>query len=573
MKFGLAFRFTLLLAVIGVLAAGSTGYYAYHVSRGMLVDSAKDELLTATSVLAQRIVQSRKEASSNLQILGGYPDAIAELEHPDRAREQEIATLFSLMMKANPGYYEMRLIAAADHGMERVRIDRDGDRLLRVTGDELQEKGHYPYVYETLKLSAGMTYMSRIAINHEQGAHSGQDRPTVQLATPVVDRQGVTLGVVVINVDLNGMFAMLSADLPKEYLLFMANSNGDYLIHPDPSQTFGFDRGRRILVQDEFPATADVVQGKADHVLIEARAGRYANSPVVAAFIGQVVQVASPEHRIILGLAQPLPAVLAKSDLLGSTTLRMVLAICLVCIVLAVLLARAVTRPLNSMIAIVQNFPDGHRAEGLPVERNDEIGGLARSFNDMRTQISRQMADLKQSRLELEHQAQHDALTGLPNRALFDDRIKKALAAAQRDNTRLAVMFIDVDRFKPINDNLGHAVGDLLLMEFASRIRHAIRDADTAARFGGDEFVILLRNIQDPGDALNVAEKIRLAVNQAFDCEGHMLVVSASIGIALYPEHGADTIELSKHADEAMYQAKEQGRNRVVLFEHPSDTP
>jgi diguanylate cyclase (GGDEF)-like protein len=352
----------------------------------------------------------------------------------------------------------------------------------------------------------------------------------------------------------------------------MANGHGDYLIHPDPSQTFGFDKGRRILLQNEFPATRKLVEGKSKQTLIEAREGRYAKYPVVAAFIGQKVKVASDERRVILGLAQPLDAILAQADQLGVTTLRIVLAICLACILLAALAARAVTRPLNSMIAIVQGFSDQHQADGLPIERNDEIGSLARSFNNMQHQINQQLADLQRSRLELEHLARHDILTGLPNRALFDDRIHQALTAAQRDESKLALMFIDIDMFKPINDNLGHAVGDQLLREFASRIRRAIRDSDTAARFGGDEFIVLLRNIQDQDIALNVAEKIRLTVSQPFDFEGQSIVVTASIGIALYPEHGTDVVDLSKHADEAMYRAKEKGRNNMVLYQRPAES-
>lgn len=569
MKLGLAAKLALLLTAIGILAAGSTGYYAYRASRALLVQSAKNELLTSTRVLARRIALTREEISRNLRILARHPAAISVLRRPDPAGERELATLFKLMMAANPSYFEMRLISAADYGLERVRVDRDGKRLLRVTGDDLQEKRHYAYVYETLKLSAGKTYMSRVVINHERGAHAGLDQPTVQLAMPVVDGQGTTLGVIVINVDLDGTFALLAADLPKDYQLFLANSEGDYLIHPDKTQTFGFDKGRRVLIQGEFPATADLVSGKRDQVLVEAHDGRYAKTPVVAAFLGRKVTVASDETRLVLGLAQPLAAVLAQADRLGETTLRIVVVICLVCILLAVMVARAVTRPINSMIDFVKRFAEQRQAGGLPLERTDEIGALARGFDEMGKQINLQLADLRQSHSELEHLARHDTLTGLPNRALFDDRVNQALSVAQRDQTRLVLMFIDIDHFKPINDGLGHAIGDRLLQEVAHRIRQSIRDSDTAARFGGDEFIVLLRNIVDGTGALTVAEKIRMAINQVFDCEAHRLIVSASIGIAIHPEHGADIVELSRCADEAMYEAKSRGRNTVVVYSPP----
>lgn len=570
MRLGLAFKLALLLTVIGMLAAGLTGYYAYVVSRTLLVQTAKNELLTSTKVLARRIVSTREEISRDLTMLASLPAAASVLRKPDPVQEGHLATLFESIMAANPRYFEVRLISASEHGMERVRVDRDGPRLLRVTGGDLQEKGHYAYVYDTLKLPAGRTYMSRIVINHERGAHAGLGQPTVQLAMPVVDGNGTTLGVVVVNVDLNGMFSLLSADLPKQYQLFFANADGDYLIHPDSSQSFGFDKGRRILVQDEFPATRELVEDKVDHVLIEARDGRYATTPVVAAFVGRKVAVFSDETRLILGLAQPLSTILAQADTMRQITLRIVLGICLACILVAAVVARAVTRPINSMSTVVQHFAAGSPDDGLPLERNDEIGGLARSFSAMRNQIKQQMAELQESRLAMEHLAQHDTLTGLPNRALFDDRITQALAEVRRDKTGLALLFVDIDRFKLINDNLGHAIGDQLLKEVAHRIRHTIRDSDTAARIGGDEFVVLLRDIQN-GDVLAVAEKLRHAIGQPLEIEGRSLQVSASIGAALYPEHGTDMLDLSKHADDAMYRAKESGRDRVIVYEPPTE--
>lgn len=167
----------------------------------------------------------------------------------------------------------------------------------------------------------------------------------------------------------------------------------------------------------------------------------------------------------------------------------------------------------------------------------------------------------------IEHLAQHDILTGLANRALFSDRLQNALSSALRDRCSLALMSIDLDMFKPVNDQFGHPVGDLLLKEVAQRMVACVRDSDTVARIGGDEFVVLLRNVAGEHEALTVAEKIRANLEQPFVVAGHTVRISCCVGIALYPQHGEDELSLSKHADFSMYHAKGNGRNQVRLHQ------
>lgn len=175
--------------------------------------------------------------------------------------------------------------------------------------------------------------------------------------------------------------------------------------------------------------------------------------------------------------------------------------------------------------------------------------------------------ELRDSEARFRHQAQHDTLTGLPNRALFSDRLEQALAQAKRRKKLLALMFVDLDAFKPINDNLGHHAGDFLLKEVAARMQHHVRTSDTVARMGGDEFVVLLSSIEEAQDALVLAEKIRLAINAPYVMpDGKLLNISSSIGVAVYPENGTDELQLSKNADSAMYCAKQNGRNTVHVF-------
>ncbi|MDD5328524.1 MAG: diguanylate cyclase [Sulfuricella sp.] len=172
----------------------------------------------------------------------------------------------------------------------------------------------------------------------------------------------------------------------------------------------------------------------------------------------------------------------------------------------------------------------------------------------------------KQAEEHVRHLAHYDVLTDLPNRTLFNDRLGQALIQAQRNRCKAAVMFLDLDRFKVINDTLGHNVGDLLLQEVAVRLSESVRQGDTVSRLGGDEFVILLPEVGAAEDADRVARKLLHAVSLPFRLEGRELNVSTSIGISFYPDDGRNANALVKHADVAMYRAKEAGRNNYQFY-------
>ena len=178
----------------------------------------------------------------------------------------------------------------------------------------------------------------------------------------------------------------------------------------------------------------------------------------------------------------------------------------------------------------------------------------------------RDITDRKVAEERVQYLAYYDALTGLPNRTLLQDRLAKALASARRRKDKVALLFLDLDRFKDINDSLGHSVGDLLLQEVAERLKTWGREQDTVARLGGDEFLIMLTHVKDVPDAAVAAERLMDAMTAEFVVQGHSLSVSCSVGISIFPEHGADGETLIKNADAAMYSAKENGRNNFRFF-------
>jgi diguanylate cyclase (GGDEF)-like protein len=178
----------------------------------------------------------------------------------------------------------------------------------------------------------------------------------------------------------------------------------------------------------------------------------------------------------------------------------------------------------------------------------------------------RDITEQKQVEEKIRHMAHHDALTGLPNRVLLHDRVGQAIAQAQRNREVLAMLFIDLDRFKTVNDSLGHHVGDLLLKTVGQRLETCTRGSDTIARIGGDEFVVLLGDLDQPEDARHVAQKVLDALSEPVTIDTHELKVTPSIGICAYPHDGADVETLMRNADTAMYHAKQMGRNNYQFF-------
>jgi diguanylate cyclase (GGDEF)-like protein/PAS domain S-box-containing protein len=226
---------------------------------------------------------------------------------------------------------------------------------------------------------------------------------------------------------------------------------------------------------------------------------------------------------------------------------------------MAVKLNRSVHLPENSILV---------RRDGMEIPIEDSVapihdrGGNATGavivFRDVTA--SRQMA------LEIAHAATHDFLTGLPNRMLLNDRISQAIALAPRHKNKVAVLFLDLDGFKHVNDSLGHSLGDRILQSVAKRLVDCVRGSDTVSRRGGDEFVVLLSELQELEDVAMTARRMLQAVAEPHVIDHHKLHVTTSIGVSVYPDDGMDSEALIKNADTAMYQAKENGRQRYQFY-------
>lgn len=566
MNYSLRFKLTSAFALLGIVVTVLIGYYAYASGRSMLLSVAENNQLTATQVLGRNLQSSLTSARADLRLLSSLPETrrLIAANASNAAEHHELAETFASMLKIHPHYLQVRLIGAAEHGLERVRVERDGEQITRIGAAQLQEKAYFPYVYQALTLAPGAVYVSPIAFNHEFSAQSSLSQPTLILSSPIAStvNPDQSSAVMVLNISLKQLFQQLKNDLPAHYQVFLSNAAGDILVHPDASQTFGFEHGRRILLQDSFPFVAELVAGNG---AVKSQSTQV--NELVASFVRVQLDAQDQQRFVILGLAQPTDFILSDARQLAWSIAKLVAILSLLSMLLAALVAHAITRPVDAMMTSIKRFTSDRSVAPLPLLRSDELGLLARSLDQMQHEILTQLGNLQASRTALDHLAQHDPMTGLPNRRCFFERLEHAIANARRSGKPLAVLFVDLDHFKQINDRFGHAIGDQVLQAVARQLSSITREVDTVARMGGDEFVILLEHFEQTRDILLIVQKLHERFQTSLFIDGHELDIRASIGVSLYPRDGISAEQLLQYADSAMYSSKNSGRNTYTFHD------
>ncbi len=279
-----------------------------------------------------------------------------------------------------------------------------------------------------------------------------------------------------------------------------------------------------------------------------------------------VVYIQGGERQVLGRLQLDLSKERLDNALLRSVGFRIIVLFCLLTAVLAAihLAFRRITNPLDRLTQVMAKLAAGDHDTIVPdLERTDEIGAIARAVQVFKSNaIQRQRAEAR-----MQHMALHDALTGLPNRILLHDRLEQAIAGARRRRSRSALILLDLDWFKDVNDTFGHAAGDQLLKIVAQRLRGGVRANDVVARLGGDEFAIILNDLVDPDDAELVASKLVASLDQPFALNDHEVHTPASVGITIFPNDGETPEQLLQNADVALYRAKALGRSMICRFD------
>jgi diguanylate cyclase (GGDEF)-like protein len=319
-------------------------------------------------------------------------------------------------------------------------------------------------------------------------------------------------------------------------------------------------------MQDSFPITKQLFEQRQSEALVNGLGGAGEAAGHVLAFVRRPFGGSEGNRFIVLGLAKPIEDVLAGANQLGTRIIRMVLVFSALSVLLAILFARALTKPLHLLAHAATHLFAEHTMHTLPLKRTDEIGVLARCFERLRREIRAQMDALHSKQSELVHLASHDVLTGLPNRLLFMQKLESAIEEAKFRCEGLAVLFVDLDRFKQINDQFGHSVGDKVLVAVARRLKDVLYAGDVVARLGGDEFIVLIEGPRAAEVTPAIAMRIMDALNETLTIDGNSMTVGASIGISEFPHDSGNAEELLLNADAAMYAAKSGGRCAYLRY-------
>ncbi len=521
----IALHFLIIFLAIGAVMTGLiTIYYNLETSNHLADIRAREQF--AVDFQKQIIDRNFEYIFGDLEFLAYQNELLELLQGAADDTKQRMATEYLTFSRKRRSYDQIRFLDAA--GDEIVRVNYNHGKPSIVAASRLQPKGSRYYFREAFVLEAGQIFVSPFDLNIEQGRIETPFKPMIRFATPIVDRQGRKYGVVVLNyLGRNLIDALREAGHMALGNIMLLNKNGYWLCGPDPEMEWGFMLSAR---RDQrfgraFPQTWPLVSTHTAGQILSGE-GMFTWKtvyPLLRANPGD-----APTDRL-KGYAWKLvshipPAVIQTNarKLLGNLFL------------------------LAAALFVLSALPSWLIAQGV-VRRKFYQRNLWRNAN-------------------------FDSLTGLANRRFFLHKLEATLVEAKRYNRRVALLFIDLDGFKQVNDSQGHEVGDLLLQKVAARLVRGLRQSDTIARMGGDEFTVILPEIKTANDAATAATKIITALSKPFRIRETDLVIGASIGIAIHPDCGANADTLIKNADVAMYTAKTGGKN-TFRFHYPATAP
>lgn len=524
------------MILLTVVTAALVGVFTYHNLESKILPLELGRLESGARLMADRLDSYVRDARADVKAMRGAPaiDAFVrareaggrdgETGRTTAALRDDIARLFSALLEAKPSYVQLRLIGVADGGREIVRIDRMGpdDKVRQVPEADLQQKAHRGFVVDTLGLPAGKVYVSELDLNQEHGRIEVPHMPTLRTATPVYDADGKVFGIIVLNIDMRPAFAALNARVAEGGSLYVVNGEGDFLVHPDPARTFGFELGERHTLKQQFP---DLPLPAVDHSL----SGTFVSDDRYFGAAAASVRLAGGPRVTVLQTL-PYSVIVAPMESIRDSSLMAALAAMLLAVLLAVALARSLGRPIRRMTAAVQDANAG-RPLSLPTDAEGEIGVLARAFGHYVQRERTFSAALQSSDDAVVATDLNGTITGWnpAAEALYGYSTEEVLGAS-------AAMLLPEDALPALSETLrqvekGHGFQDVEVVHVAKDGTRLMLEARVSSVRGATgEAVGALAILSDLSEKRDLEAKFRLAFEAS---PSGMIILDASGRITL----------------------------------------
>lgn len=457
---------------------------------------------------AERVIVMLEQVQRDLEFIVATPRLQGALEG-DESAESELEGSLLRLSGAEQSYSQIRILD--DAGQERVRVDRVGDSSTSRPKDELEDESDRYYFRETLQIDPTETYVSRFDLNIEGGNIEEPHRPMIRFGRSIYSTAGEPIGVAIINYDGQEILDNVSAIQGAGGSVLLLDHDGYFLRGPDTESEWGF-------MFDDAPSRFPIDEPEAWASMLESPAGSLEDDGALIAF--DTIHLGGSDLKLLYVLS---------AEEMGVASERLTVRFIRLYFVLIVFIG---------------------------------IGSVTFAS------LSQRRSDALET---IRRMAQHDQLTSLPNRALLYDRLDQAMARARRHEKSVGIIYFDLDEFKQVNDTYGHLAGDELLVQVAGRVSGLIRETDTLARVGGDEFVLVLTDLDNAGGAEILSKKIIQEMSIPFTLDSHQVSVGCSIGITLYTADETESDVLLSHADAAMYRSKHSGKGTYTL--HSPDSP
>jgi len=530
--------------------------YVFFLEYNKVLESLKNKELNNVTLVQHTIKDALIERVSDVLTLSD----LVKIHAPDGHVAGHIIEEF-IAFSGNIGVYDQIRILDLQ-GQETHRVDIENHQVIQVPINQLQNKHHRYYFKETISLDKGEIFISPLDLNIENGEIENPIKPMIRIGTPIYDQSGKKIGVLLLNYLAQNLLDKVSSLTKYEtQTISLLNAQGYWLKHVNSKMTWGFMYNNEQRFQKYYPTVWPQ--------LIKQDGGQIQTMEGIFTFASSYpIHESLPAHQHINPEAQSETHGLSINDyvwkivsLIPNEKLNSLQRDILIKYSYVVL-------PLLLLLLLV-----GWRLTRYRLKHQKAEQELIKSYQlleqrvDERTQELRHEVEIRTKAEErMQHMASYDVLTDIPNRALFNDRLLTVMAMNKRHKSSSAILFIDLDDFKNVNDNNGHEAGDIVLKQVSKRLKDKIRDSDTVGRYGGDEFVVLLHEINSENDAIFVAKEIIQTISKEYVVGNQIAHIGCSIGIAVYKDEYLTIQDYINKADEAMYAVKKSGKNQYRLF-------